>query len=452
MSEERNRMRTFIEKHWWTNRTAVSEATNAVARDAAEILGGTVQSHPSGSECLTWVIPQQWELKRGRVIAPNGDVVADADWNPLYIRALSPGFCGTVSRDELMAHVLTDPDRPERITYDYRQMYGFRPELDWGVSLPHERVEALPDGDYHVEIDAELFDGAMEIVDHALPGECDQTVFFGAHTCHPAMVNDGLACVAVILELMRWLAELPNRRYTYRAILGPEYFAAAAALAREQHPGRLIGGLYLDMLGNGQPLACSRPFGANTYIYEALRQSVHASDLPFKEYGYREAWGNDEMFYDGPDFQIPTPGVAREWWPHYHTELDNLENLDMGQLSESLEILKGFVTILEGDAITRRTYTGPLYLNRFDLYIDPRTDPQGYRRLQDIQILMDGTRSDLQIAAELNITNGFVHRFSAGLTGQGLADREPVAAERTTPAISDVGLPHAGEGSLGVIR
>src|SRR5690606_40589939 len=61
-------------------------------------------------------------------------------------------------------------------------------------------------------------------------------------------VNDGIACLAVLIELFRHLQTLPRRRYTYRLILGPEYYAAAAVLAHGKNVDQLKYGFYLDMM------------------------------------------------------------------------------------------------------------------------------------------------------------------------------------------------------------
>ena len=53
--------------------------------------------------------------------------------------------------------------------------------------------------------------------------------FFAAHTCHPGMVNDGIAGIAILLELHNELASRKELKYSYDFIFGPEYYAGACS-------------------------------------------------------------------------------------------------------------------------------------------------------------------------------------------------------------------------------
>jgi aminopeptidase-like protein len=170
-------------------------------------------------------------------------------------------------------------------------------------------------------------------------------------------------------------------------------------------------GFYLDMVGNGKPLGFSRSYQGNSYVDHITRNILKHNLGEHWEKPYRQAWGNDEMFYDGPDFQIPTIGLARDYFENYHTDKDDLENCNFAQLEESLAILKQIIDVFETDFVPKRRYQGPLYLSRHKLYIDPKKDPKGSQSIQEIQILMDGSRSCLQIAAQLDIDYKFIRSF-----------------------------------------
>ena len=126
---------------------------------------------------------------------------------------------------------------------------------------------------------------------------------------------------------------------------------------------------------------------------------------------YRKLWGNDEIFYDGPDFRIPTIGLGRDRWEHYHTDKDNLKNCDLDQLVESYDFLKQIVDFMENDYIPVRKYKGPLYLDRYGINFDSQGDPEGYSNIQKIQIMADGTRSISEISRALEIDYYFVFDF-----------------------------------------
>ena len=438
MTAAPDRMRALIERHWRTNRVPVGDDTTALIHDLAAQTGGEILTVPSGAECLTWIIPPKWTVREAWLASLDGTRIADFAQHPLYLKSYSAPFEGVVSRDELLAHVRSDPARPDRLLYDYRAQYEFGPRTAWGFTLPHRVVESLTDAQYRVHIDAEFAEGEMQVLDWTLPGEQPGTIFFAAHSCHPALVNDGLACIAAAVELFRWLAARP-RRHTWRLIIGPEYYAAAAFLARARGVENLRGGFYLDMLANSQRLGFSRSWRGDSPVDLATRDALGADAL---ELGFRALWANDEMFYDGPDFEIPTVTLGRDKWPHYHTDFDDVEHCDFTQLADSLDVMKQIVASLEsrdiapppetpaprcasGDTIVTRKYRGPLYQARHGLHIDVRENRAGYFAVQDTQRLMDGHRSCAQIATQLGIDFDFVKKFADALIERGLAVERP---------------------------
>jgi aminopeptidase-like protein len=424
------RMRELIERYYLLNRVTVGDDTSSFVSALAAEIGADVLSIPSSTECLTWIIPQKWTVREAYVETLAGKRVVDFAWHPLYLKSYSAPFSGTVSCEELVAHISTLEKHPDCLVYDYRWQYEYGEKRAWGFSMPYQAVQELNEKYYRVHIDTEFSPGSMDIVDWILPGKIPDTIFIAAHTCHPGQVNDGIANIAVAVELFRWLKQKPVRRYTYRAIFGPEYFAAAGLLACGKGVDKLRYGLFLDMLGNGKPLGFSRSYRGDSYVDLTARNVFKYSLLEHREWPYRGLWGNDEMFYDGPDFQIPTIGMGRDEFAYYHTDKDDVEHCDFAQLKESLKVLQNMVEVFETDCIPKRHYRGPLYLSRFGLYIDPKRDPKGYQSLQDIQILMNGTRSCLEIAEVLQIDYAFVRSFVDELCKRDLASlQEPVYSE-----------------------
>ena len=95
-------IKDIIKKHINTSRTPVSDESNALVCDVADILSAEVISTKSGSEILTWIIPEYHHVNKGILKRINGEVVADFHKNPLYLWTHSVNFCGTISRQELL--------------------------------------------------------------------------------------------------------------------------------------------------------------------------------------------------------------------------------------------------------------------------------------------------------------------------------------------------------------
>ena len=423
---DRRRMRALIEAHWRLNRSAVNPDTDVLALTLADDMGGALVEAEAGSECLTWRIPSRWHVRKGQLRRLDGTVLADFAANPLHLWTHSIGFCGRISREELFeSHLVSDPNRPDEFVYHYRNGYrhGAR---EWGFSLPYRIVETMTDPQYEVEIDADLDDaGSLKVVDVFLPGELPDTVFVMAHTCHPALVSDGLACIAAARELYYHLKAQERRRYSWRFLFGPEYFAAATYLARAgaDQVAHLRFGIYLDMLSNHEPLGMQVSMQGNSRMDHAARNVLTSHTSIFLDRPYRQLWGNDETFYNGPGFLIPTIGIGRGMSREYHYDTDDFDHYSDYQTDQAVWVLARIAETLESDYVPRACFRGPLYLSRYGLYVDPTQDAKGAANIERMLALLDGRRSCLDIATALEVDFFFVRDFCDRLVKLGLAER-----------------------------
>lgn len=418
----KRRMKSLIDRYYLWNRVSVGDDTSRFVSELAKQLQVNVLSLPTGTQCLTWTVPHKWVVREAYLETMDGRRLADFDWNPLYLQSYSAPFSGVVDRESLMSHISVHPQLEDRLIYLNRWQYWQKHD-QWGFSMPASVVRTMKDAEYRVHIDTSFEEGTLDVIDWTLPGELEDTVFFAAHTCHPGQVNDGLACVAVLIELFRTLQKLPRRKYTYRLFLGPEYFAAAAILAHGQNIDKLRCGFYLDMMANLLPVSYSRSFHGNSYADRITRNVLLNHEFGRLDTPYRSLYGNDEMFYDGPGFEIPTVCLSRHPFPYYHTDWDDPAHCDYNSLEQSYQLLVDIVDTFETDCVPVRLYEGPLYLSGYNLYIDPLQDRKGYDALQAIQIYMDGKRSMLDIAEQADVSFGFVRRFVDELCRNNLATR-----------------------------
>lgn len=418
-------MSALIKEFYPLNRTAVSEDSDKLAEHIRQVLDCRLLEIRSGEECLTWLIPKRWKVREGYLARLDGTRVVDFHKNPLHLWTHSVSFQSELSRQELEPHLYFDRSKPEWVPYHYRNGYRYDTE-EWGFSLSCNDYELLNDARYKVHIDTDLDNnGTMKVVDYWLQGEYSDTVLIAAHTCHPAQVTDGISCVAVAIELFKTLKLRTSLRYSYRLVLGPEYFAAAGFLATipESEIALLRCGIFLDMLGNNEPLGYQTSFQGDSRLDQIVRNVFNHHVENHISRPYRKLWGNDEMFYNGPGFLIPTLGIGGGRHPEYHFDADNLEMVNLHQLGMSSAILSKIIDVLETDFIPVPKYRGPLYLSRFGLYIDPKLDPKGYENLESIQILIDGNRSCFDISQELDVDFFFVRSFCEQVHDKGLMEK-----------------------------
>jgi len=418
-------MKKMIDEYCRTNRSPVSEGNNALIAHICNRFETKPFSTPSSSECLTWMIPKAWKVKKARLTGSDGTVIADFDRNPLHVWAHSIPYEGSITRDELEKHLYYSKEHPDWIPYHYRNQYRYD-EKDWGFSITYNQYLELNDKPYYVEIDSSLDDSlSMDIADISVKGKNETCILFAAHTCHPGMATDGLTNVAVLCEVAeKLLMNNSALKYSYRFIFGPEFYAAAAFLASasEMEIRHIKGGAYFDMLGNGQPIGWQTSFYPQSYM-DRMTDNVMKNHVTgsFKR-AYRKLWGNDETFYNGPGYNIPVVGIGGDKFDRYHFDRDNADYVNYEQLSFSADIICKMIDVFEKDAVPLLKYKGPLYLSRYNVYIDPKIDRKGYDSIEAIQILADGGKSCLDIACELDIDFFFAYDFFKSLEKKGLAE------------------------------
>ena len=84
--------------------------------------------------------------------------VVDAADSPLHVLGYSTPVDAVVSLEELREHVFTHRDDPDLVPY--RTSYW---EEQWGFCMSSRQLEALPEGDYHVVVDATLEDRLADL-------------------------------------------------------------------------------------------------------------------------------------------------------------------------------------------------------------------------------------------------------------------------------------------------
>ena len=320
-SIDRKRMLDLVKDNFMLNRSAVNPDTDILTRRLAEALQGRVLESQSGSMCLKWTIPDNWNVRKGQLKTKSGKIIADFDDHPMYLWTHSVSFSGVISKQELIEkHILTNPRRPDEFLYHY--MHGYQEgKKEWGFSLPYNTVKSLNEDEYVVEIDTDLDnDNTLKLVDAHIPGKNEDTIFIMAHTCHPGQVGDGMACIAVANELFFWLKEKNNLKYSYRFIYGPEYWGGATWLehAPTKDVSNMKYGVFLDMVSTHEPLGYQESMQGNSLFDKVFLNVFESHKEVFIHKEFRGLWGNDETFYNGAGFKIPTLGMGRGMHREYH--------------------------------------------------------------------------------------------------------------------------------------
>jgi aminopeptidase-like protein len=179
------------------------------------------------------------------------------------------------------------------------------------------------------------------------------------------------------------------------------------------------------MLINHEPIGFQHSMQGNARIDRIVKNVLTSHTETHIETPYRELWGNDEMFYNGPGFHVPVIGLGRGMHREYHYDTDNFENIDKYHMVESAWFIMRMIEVFETDYVPVRTFDGPLYLSRYGLYVDPTIAREAARKVERMQALIDGERSVMDIADKLDLDYFFVRDFCDQLAEKGLIEKRP---------------------------
>ncbi len=377
----------------------VRETLRIIAEHVPEL---TVHEVPTGTECVDWTVPQEWNIRDAWVIDPDGNKIIDFQQHNLHVVGYSVPVDETVSLEELDQHLHSLPDQPQAIPF-VTSYYQPR----WGFCLAHEQRQSLRPGDYQVLIDSELKDGNLTYGEVVLPGESSQEVFLSTYVCHPSMGNNELSGPVVMTFLLKWLASLARRRYTYRAVFVPETIGSIVYLSRnsQQMKERVVAGFNISCVGDDRAYSYLPSRTEDTLADQVAQHVLQHTDPDYQRYRFLDR-GSDERQYCSPNIDLPVATVMRTKYgiyPEYHTSLDDLTVISPEGLFGGYTALQHCLQVLENNLQVRVTVSCEPQLGRRGLY--PTLSEKGSadltRRMMNLLAYADGQRTLLEIAEKI---------------------------------------------------
>jgi aminopeptidase-like protein len=351
------------------NRSVCSLGYDQAVNYLCEELPFRTISVPSSHEHNGWVIPPSWDVEEA-IIIKDGRTVYDGAAHPLGVIALSRSFSRTVGLDELQRHLHFDHRDEDAIPFHYRQQFRSW-SRDWGFCIPKRLFEQLVPGEYEVVIRTTESPGTLKILEYKHQGSLDFTIVFGGNLDHAGVANDGLAGCVVGLEVLRRLRSR-NTKFTYSLVLSPGIIGSelylAGMTARER--GRILEGIFLEMLGTATPLAVQESRQSRVSVSHALKASLDQLGVPYRTGPFESILVNDEYVWE--NYGIPMISFSRFPYPEYHCSRDTVEIIKEASLNEAVEALLGAIDRLESSPMISKRFEGNICLSnpQYDLYID----------------------------------------------------------------------------------
>lgn len=428
-------MLELINELWFLRRELVSDDFDkALYRLAAEV-PMTIHEIPSGERCWTWVVPEKWICEEAYLETLDGRRLVDFKDHPLHVISYSLPYEGLVNRDELLQHLHVHPRLPDAIPFVFKYY-----QRDWGLCMSQTLRDTLTDAAYKVVIRTRFEPGLLKVGEIVVPGQSDETFVLVSHLCHPAMVNDDLTGVVVSLEAARSLLAGPRPYYTYRFLVLPETIGSVAYLSRhEDLIPSMVGGLFLEMLGNASPHSLQGSMQPGSQPDRVFGAALRDLDPHASTGVYRSVINNDERQFNAPGVRVPMLSISRvepagsptRPYPEYHSSLDTPQIITAERLQESLRVVLGLLDAWERNAYAVNQFKGEIFCSGYGIWVDYRVNPEGHRRLFEIMERCDGEHTVADIAAELGISFSTSWSVVSQLADKGLVtfSREPVVTD-----------------------
>jgi len=352
--------------------------------------------------------PGKMELAGSLFGGNDGKRIIDAKENPLHVISYSLPFEGVVKREDLLPHLYTHNIIPEATPFVFKYY-----ERDWGLCLPATLKSTLTDPEYRVVIRTKFEPGELKVGEVVVEGQSSKTFMLAAHLCHPHQTDDDLTGVVVGLDVMKRLRQMTKPYYTYRFLILPETIGSIAYLSHnEELISSMVGGMFLEILGNEQPLLLQHSFQKESAVDKTYLQALKGFDPNALEGEYRHVIDNDERQFNSPGVRVPMVSFCRVYpdknsakWPFYgyHSNFDTPARISETNLNAARDAVLAMIKAWEQNQYVINQFKGEIFCSGYQIWIDYTTNPEGHRRLFEIMERCDGTRTVTDIADELNI-------------------------------------------------
>ena len=359
---------------------------------------------PSQTKVFDWEIPNEWIIRDAYIEHEGGARFAEFKKCNLHVMGYSTSINKIMSKDNLLEKIHTLPNYPSAIPY-VTSYY----KKDWAFCMSHDEYINLPKGNYKVFIDSEHKKGELFMIEASIPGELDNEIFFSSYLCHPSLANNELSGPVLLNQILEYVKNLKNRRYSYRFVILPETIGAIAYLSRNLSSLKknMISGFNLSCVGDERAYSHILSRIGNNLADKALRASLKGLDN-VKEYSFLSR-GSDERQYCAPGIDLPLCTFCRSRfgdYKEYHTSKDNFDVVTANGLEGSYEVIKNIIDAFEIGLYPSVNVLGEPQLGKRNLYPNTSTlhsDIHPAQNRIDIIAYSDSQNSLFEIVEKTNI-------------------------------------------------
>ena len=308
----------------------------------------SIHKIPSGTQVFDWTVPKEWTIRDAYIENEAGEHIIDFKDTPLHVLGYSMPVDEWVDLEELKKHIYVQDDMPDAIPYVtsyYKERYGF--------CMTKVMCDSLPEGKYHMYVDSELFDGNLAYGELIIPGESEKEVMITSYVCHPNMANNECSGPSLVCGLIKYVASLKKRKYTYRFYLGAETIGSIAYLSvnLEKLKKNVISAFVLSCVGDDRAYSIIESKYADTLADRVLTNVLEHRAPGYVRYSFLKR-GSDERQFGSQGVELPVVGFCRSKYaeyPEYHTSKDDMTVVSEEGFEGAYGVMTEVIDILENN-------------------------------------------------------------------------------------------------------
>ena len=359
----------------------------------------------SGKKVFDWVVPNEWHIKDAYIKNLNGKKIIDFKNNNLHVVNYSTNINKIISNKELQKHLFSIKNYKSAIPYVTSYYKKF-----WGFCLSENQRKKLKDQKYKIKIESKYIKGKMHYGECYLKSKNKKEIFFSTNICHPSMANNELSGPVVLTALMKWISELSNTRYSYRAIFIPETIGSIAYIEKNKLKMKknIYSGFNIVCVGDNARFSYLASKNENTPSDKFIKFVFEYYSIKHKTYKYLER-GSDERQYESIGVNLPIASVMRSkygTYKEYHTSEDNLNFISKEGLAGSLDIYKKIVNVIENNLKYKSVITnGEPFYTKYKLYPTQSTK-ETFKKVKNIKNIIaysDGSYDLIDLSRILKV-------------------------------------------------
>ena len=363
----------------------------------------------SGSKVFDWNVPKEWNIKDAYVKEiTSGEKIIDFKKNNLHLVSYSQPINKIITGKELMKNLFSLPNQPNLIPY-VTSYY----KNTWGFCISHNKKKILeknPKKKYKVFIDSKFnLKGKMHYGEFYLKGKSKKEILISTYLCHPSMANNELSGPIVGTYLMKKLKKL-KLNYSIRFLILPETIGSISYISKnlKNLKKNVIAGYVLTCLGDSNNFSYLNTREENTLSDKAVKKYFKKNNIRYKEYNFLDR-GSDERQYNSPGIDLPIGSIMRSkynTYKEYHTSGDNLNFVNAGNLTKSVNLIFGIIKMINNNCIPFCTVKCEPFLTKYNLYPTTSIKQNNHKSTNIINFLAysDGKNDLIDISKKINIS------------------------------------------------